>query len=77
MKATILTATAAIALATAAALPASAVDCKPGEQPTSDGFGCEEIPTPQPVPEPAAILGSFVVGGALLGQKVLKSKKAS
>ena len=76
MKATILTVTAAIAMVAAASFPASAVDCGPGEQPAGPFGGCEQIPTPEPVPEPATIVGSLVAGGALLGRKYLKSQKA-
>lgn len=47
-------------------LPASAIgECEPGIP------GCES-PKPQPVPEPSLMLGSLILGGALITKKLAK-----
>ena len=52
-----------------ASFPASAIgECEPGLP------GCEP-PKPQPVPEPSLILGSLVLGGALISKKLEKQRK--
>ena len=51
-------------------LPASAVgNCESGLIP-----GCEP-PKPQPVPEPSLMLGSLVLGGALVSKKLGKKNQ--
>jgi hypothetical protein len=65
LKSTLLAASAAIAIV-AAASPASAFTTFPGPN----------QPPTQKVPEPATILGTIAVGGALLAQKKMAAKKA-
>ena len=63
--ATIVTAVATVSTS----LPASAIgECEPGIP------GCEP-PKPQPVPEPSLMLGSLVLGGALVSKKLTKQRK--
>jgi hypothetical protein len=67
--------TAAIALAAASSLPASATGCNPGETFIPNQFGGGEcVANPQPVPEPSAILGTLLVG-AFIGKKAFDARK--
>ena len=73
LKTTVLTASAAIALAVGSALPASAAPCEPGFELGPFGI-CE--PISREIPEPSTILGGAIVGGALLAKKILAARKA-
>ncbi|MBD2665587.1 hypothetical protein B6N60_00025 [Richelia sinica FACHB-800] len=72
LKKTLLVASAAIALSAASSAPAFATACPSNN---FDTFG-QCIPSPQPVPEPSAILGTLLVGG-FIGKKALDAKKAT